>query len=594
VPEGVRQVVGHRLARLSQDANRLLSVASGFQNDFSFQVARQVVGLDEEPALDALDEALDAGVVRSLGGDGYEFSHDLIRHTLYAVLNPSRHLRLHRRIAGVMEQVWGEAAEHVGEIAWQYHSSAELPGAERGVPFCVAAADRAEQSAAPDEVAVFLRMALDLLPEGDPRRPRTLARLGLALADSSAIEAAAQVATDAAAQLAEAAGEAAAADYLAEIAPALTRLESVLGWRVAEQGLRYMGNRRDLSWAALAELDQERRDATDPANPGFPLDSPVRREIARVILSEPDTDLGEGLGPNLAVGSREEVLSRSKCPTITAFLAGDFRRALAVRIELLKAHFPRGRLHRAGVNLAHQAVLRAALGDFSAAEGCIAWSSDLAARAQAREGDQLWNNLTQARAELAWLRLEGLEYHLVVCEAYLKHSFAGTRWGLVSAAAACFASYLGRAERARECLAETLPAIVQSPGWSDRYTLAIHLAIETLWVLQQDEHAELLEENLREKILAPDFRAPHTDACLSLARLSALQARWDEAVQWFARARPLLEEQGARWRSRELAPCGPLPTSTRPRCTCAGATPATASARSRCSKPPSPSSMRSA
>ena len=36
------------------------------------------------------------------------------------------------------------------------------------------------------------------------------------------------------------------------------------------------------------------------------------------------------------------------------------------------------------------------------------------------------------------------------------------------------------------------------------------------------------------------------DGRLSLARLSALQRRHDEACEWFARARAVLDEQGAR------------------------------------------------
>src|SRR5262249_24679732 len=52
--------------------------------------------------------------------------------------------------------------------------------------------------------------------------------------------------------------------------------------------------------------------------------------------------------------------------------------------------------------------------------------------------------------------------------------------------------------------------------------------------------------NLRGKTIAPDFRYPHVDGRLSLARLCALQGRYDEAVEWFAKARAVLDEQGAR------------------------------------------------
>ena len=70
--------------------------------------------------------------------------------------------------------------------------------------------------------------------------------------------------------------------------------------------------------------------------------------------------------------------------------------------------------------------------------------------------------------------------------------------------------------------------------------------IEALWVLERRDHVEVLERNLRAKTLAPDFRSRGTDARLSLARLCALTGRFDEAREWFEKARHVLDEQGAR------------------------------------------------
>jgi hypothetical protein len=78
------------------------------------------------------------------------------------------------------------------------------------------------------------------------------------------------------------------------------------------------------------------------------------------------------------------------------------------------------------------------------------------------------------------------------------------------------------------------------------YTQILYRMIEALWVLGRLDHADVLERNLREKTLGPDFRYVHTDARLALARLCALTSRPDEAREWFERARQVLEEQGAR------------------------------------------------
>ncbi len=101
IPEGVRQVIGRRLSRLSQEANRLLAAASGCDGAFQFPVVVGVGELDEKSGLDALDQALDAALLRPAGNaHSYDFTHALVRHTLYAELNPARQVRLHRRLAG--------------------------------------------------------------------------------------------------------------------------------------------------------------------------------------------------------------------------------------------------------------------------------------------------------------------------------------------------------------------------------------------------------------------------------------------------------------------------------------------------------------
>ena len=56
----------------------------------------------------------------------------------------------------------------------------------------------------------------------------------------------------------------------------------------------------------------------------------------------------------------------------------------------------------------------------------------------------------------------------------------------------------------------------------------------------------VLEEALRRKALAADFRFPMMDARLALGRVCALDGRYDEAMRWFAEAGTVLAEQGAR------------------------------------------------
>ena len=104
VPEGVRQVLAHRCARMSAGANRLLEAASGLAGPFLFPVAAAAADLDDTGALSALDELLAAGMIRpDEVPERYEFGHALVRQAIYDTLSPSRQARLHRRLAHGLE-----------------------------------------------------------------------------------------------------------------------------------------------------------------------------------------------------------------------------------------------------------------------------------------------------------------------------------------------------------------------------------------------------------------------------------------------------------------------------------------------------------
>jgi class 3 adenylate cyclase len=557
IPEGVRQVIGHRLSRLSEAANRLLSTASAFEGGFRFEVAWLAAQLEEAAALDALDQALDAQVLRATGEpDTYDFTHALIRHTLYTELNPSRQVRLHRRIAEVMEEVYGtRAAEHAGEIAQQYHRSAALPGAERGVAHCLAAADGAEQAVAYEEVAVCLRMALDLLGKGDAQRPRLLARLSFALTWSLQVEDAARVAAEAGELIATSEGSERAARYLADVADAVWLAQkSAVAWPLATQGLRHIGSHRDFTWARLAALDSSRRDAEDPKFPGIPLDSPERREISRVI-SEHWSDFlaqvaagGSGeLIQFLVFASRDDVRERgSGVPGALAFWAGDYLGDLPFLRGLAEFALQRGQFNLAAFALAIVARLESALGDLAASTATFARATAVANRLPVSQ--YLRMQLACVPVEHAFIRGEGFESVPRIGEDPVTLEAPENRFALaaIKAAAACVYAHEARNADALQALAGVLPAIERAVGSAVNYTLVICLAADTLWTLERTDHIEIIERNLRAKTIAPDFRYQHVDGRLSLARLCALQGRQDEAVEWFAKARAVLDEQGAR------------------------------------------------
>src|SRR5207248_1176206 len=158
-----------RFERLSQNARSILTAASAIPDGFSLEVVSTAAGIPEEPALDALDEALAGQLIGVRGGATYQFQHALFGQAIYALLNPSRQERLHRRIAEAIMQIQGHrAGEYAGVIAEQYARSRMLPGAEAGIAYALAAASEAERAAAFDTRVRFLDIALELTPRDDP------------------------------------------------------------------------------------------------------------------------------------------------------------------------------------------------------------------------------------------------------------------------------------------------------------------------------------------------------------------------------------------------------------------------------------------
>jgi class 3 adenylate cyclase len=545
IPDGVREVIDRRLSRLSADANRLLSAASLFEGTFRFDVLARVAGLDEDSALDALDEALSAQLLVPAGGiDTYGFTHALVRHTLSDALSPSRRGRLHLRVAEALETAAGATptVAQAGEIAGQYHRAAGLGGAGRGVEPALAAAAHAEANGAHDEAARFLRIALDLLPEGDGRRARLLGRLGMALAWALAFDEAVRIVAEAGDAIAATEGQPAAARYLSDAAYACATAGGIVGsWDVARHGLAYAAD-RDVAWARLVCFDHQRRETEDPDHPGIPIDSPERREAARILRKARLDALGPA--PMEAVfDSRAEALDSSNL-IVMVMWAGDYRRALlAFEAEVVATAEAQGRVARAARGWATRAACLTALGAIAEAQAALD-----RAQAHVARGGGAMGNVLLCQTVLSEVLDEGWEELSATVEPLITARQPALAWafGWFCGAAAAAAAHRGEAERALGFLDDLAPWLERAPGWTIGFSRMAYDAAETLWLLERTDHLDLVERALREKVLAPDFRFCGADSRLALARLCGLTDRHDEARSWFAEARRVLSEEESR------------------------------------------------
>jgi class 3 adenylate cyclase len=168
IPEGVRDVVGRRLSRLSDLANQALTAAAVIGTTFDVAVVGPVCGLDDDDLLGALEEAEGARIVAEVPSNApsYRFAHRLVRDTLYDELSAGRRARLHRKAAEAIESVHaGRLGEHLSALA-NHYSRAAAPAGDTGakaVDYAVQAAERALAQLAHDEAVSWYHRALDLI-----------------------------------------------------------------------------------------------------------------------------------------------------------------------------------------------------------------------------------------------------------------------------------------------------------------------------------------------------------------------------------------------------------------------------------------------
>ena len=146
IPEGVREVIGRRLDRLSERCNETLTIASVVGREFTLEQLSPIIeDISGDRLLEVLDEALSARVIEELptAVGRYQFTHALIQDTLAGELSTTRNVRLHARIAEALEVLYGADAEaHAAELAHHFAEGQTVLGAEKLVRYSRLAGER--------------------------------------------------------------------------------------------------------------------------------------------------------------------------------------------------------------------------------------------------------------------------------------------------------------------------------------------------------------------------------------------------------------------------------------------------------------------
>jgi DNA-binding CsgD family transcriptional regulator len=566
LPASIRGAVGLRLAGLSAQTQHVLQLASVFTAGFAFAELQALSQLEEGALLDCLEQALAEELVRPLEGERYDFAHALVRQTLYERSSPSRRARLHRRLAGALERLHESDPSRVaGELVRQYHASATLPGADRGATHALTAARAARAAGAPADAVMLLRLGLDLVSVGDTEaRALVLGELARAEAEAGMLEDAPRTLEVAVSLLEQdgASGEA-IAELVYAVGVAFTfaiALESVQAIApLVARGLAAVGPTRSLAWARLKLLDRfAQPESVGPVHVLRPVHlDPEAVRIARSEGTEVDyaftIDIWDrSLGADIEQlivrieGWRDPVARLRALVTVVAYLTlaepGSSPAADRLCAELRALADDVGLVPDRALARLFRAALLGGRGEFDAATEQVGEAGARFER-QSPAGAipavvTIVGELTGQHVAADWPRLAGVMWDL---------ARAPGDAGWFSLAAAAFAAQAfacaGDVDRAREVLDYILPEL-ESAELID--TQAHGLAGAAVWELRAADLAERLLPYALALSDAGGREGYMTSRELTVARLSAVLGRFDQAIEYFGRARVTLERRDQR------------------------------------------------
>jgi DNA-binding CsgD family transcriptional regulator len=181
-PEGVREVVSQRLARLTTATTGLLELAAVAGPEFDLASLAPARLPDAERAA-ALEEAIAHGMIEEVPSPrlAFRFTHELVRRALYDRMPRLRRAELHLRVAEALEAPYTAGSSRgLAELAHHFGAAAPVDGPRRAIDYAVLAGRSALGALAFDEAAARFAFALELGIDDVRREAETQLELGTA------------------------------------------------------------------------------------------------------------------------------------------------------------------------------------------------------------------------------------------------------------------------------------------------------------------------------------------------------------------------------------------------------------------------------
>jgi len=185
VPQSVRDLIGRRLALVSEDTLKMLCTAAVIGRSFTFELLAAAMDVDPDSLLDSVEEAENSGLISSAvqyPEARFRFSHELLRQAVISQVSAARRQRIHLQVGAALEKLHAGALEEVAiELAHHFQQAGAAADSAKTIRYLSMAARRARLQGALTETAEFYREALLLLKKLPVTPERDQLELGFQL-----------------------------------------------------------------------------------------------------------------------------------------------------------------------------------------------------------------------------------------------------------------------------------------------------------------------------------------------------------------------------------------------------------------------------
>jgi tetratricopeptide (TPR) repeat protein len=589
LPGTVRDAIGHRLRRLSEECVELLRVASVIGPEFELGTLEKVhaeASSVSTPVVSLLTDAIKARIVDELAGaaGAWRFSHALLREVLYAAVPLEQRLSLHWEIASALEALGGPQRGR-GAAALEHHFLEAIAGRPEGESratcidkalfYSTRAAEQATAMVAYEEAGAHYARALRVLegwaPQETRRRCELLLDLGTVQARSGASLAVRRKPLERAAALARELDE---PDLLARAAVCLVRYNSIVEAADARcvallrEALAALGPQDSIMRARLLAFLAVATYFPDPRTHSASLSREALTVARRV--GDPLATLNAMISRWIVLVEPEHAEERRALATeilqlaeqVDARVGEQKERELTVRLLLTYGALQRGEVATVQHELAVYTQLADTVGFPSFRSRAVSVRAALALLAgRFAEAEQLvWETQRLMQTTEDFAAAAGCLYqtYWIYCEQGRLGEIEALVKGLVEQSPAVvgelgllahFCAEAGRVDEARAEIerlsADNFKAVPRYEGW----LLQMALLADACAVLDNSEQAATLYE-----LLLPYARYPVYDllgpTCLGsvsffLGQLAGTMGRWDDALRHLDEAIARNEQLGS-------------------------------------------------